>query len=126
MGDGMVTFSWKDYRHDGKRGLMTLTAVEFIRRFLLHVLPKKFVRIRHFGLLSSRNIFTKLARAKELLTPRADQPSPRPRSSKFALPWWQRLFILTGMDVFLCPFCKVGRLVRRPLPPVRTAAARAP
>ena len=126
MGDGKVTFSWKDYRHGGKRGLMTLNAVEFIRRFLLHVLPKKFVRIRHFGLLSSRNIFSKLARARDLLSSRADPTSPQPRPKRLPLPWWQRLFALTGIDVFLCPFCKVGRLVRRPLPPIRTAAARAP
>jgi hypothetical protein len=49
-----VTFRWKDYAHDGKQGKMTLAATEFLRRFFLHVLPKGFVRIRHFGFLANR------------------------------------------------------------------------
>ncbi len=48
-----VSFSWKDYRHGDKRGTMTLQSMEFIRRFAMHILPKGFVRIRHFGILSS-------------------------------------------------------------------------
>ena len=126
MTDGSVTFSWKNYRRHGKRGLMTLSAVEFIRRFLLHVLPKRFIRIRHYGLLSSRNIFTKLDRARHLLTSRVDRPSPKSRSKEPALPWWERLLALTGIDVFLCPFCETGRLIRHPLSPTPAAAARAP
>ena len=46
-----VTFRWKDYAHGGKQGKMTLAATEFLRRFFLHVLPRGFVRIRHFGFL---------------------------------------------------------------------------
>jgi hypothetical protein len=49
-----VTFSWRDYRHGQRRSLLTLTAEEFIRRFLLHTLPRGFQRLRHFGLLSNR------------------------------------------------------------------------
>jgi hypothetical protein len=49
-----VTFRWKDYAHGSKPGTMTLGATEFLRRFFLHVLPKGFVRIRHFGLLANR------------------------------------------------------------------------
>jgi Putative transposase len=49
-----VTFRWKDYAHGGKQGKMTLAATEFLRRFFLHVLPRGFVRIRHFGFLANR------------------------------------------------------------------------
>lgn len=52
--DGMVTFRWKDYAHGGKTRKMSLRAEEFLRRFLLHVLPRGFTRIRHFGLLANR------------------------------------------------------------------------
>src|SRR5262249_4401372 len=54
MQDGQVTFRWKDYAHDGKQRKMTLTVEEFIRRFLLHVLPKGLVRIRHYGWMANR------------------------------------------------------------------------
>jgi hypothetical protein len=62
-----VTFRWKDYAHDGKQRLMTLSALEFLRRFFLHVLPRGFVRIRHFGLLANRFRNQNLARARQLL-----------------------------------------------------------
>ena len=54
MENGKVTFRWKDYAHGGKQRTMTLAAEEFIRRFLLHVLPKGFVRIRHIGWMANR------------------------------------------------------------------------
>ena len=53
--DEQVTFRWRDSRHKNKKRLMTLHVDEFLRRFLLHVLPKGFVRIRHFGFLATRN-----------------------------------------------------------------------
>ena len=62
-----VTFRWKDYAHAGKQGQMTLTATEFLRRFLLHVLPKSFVRIRHFGFLANRFRLSRLALCRQLL-----------------------------------------------------------
>jgi hypothetical protein len=64
-----VTFRYKDYRRNGQAryGKMTLSADEFIRRFLLHVLPKGFHRIRHYGLLASTGCKTNIARAKELI-----------------------------------------------------------
>ena len=83
-----VTFRYKDYRRDGREryGAMTLAVDEFIRRFLLHVLPKGFHRIRHYGLLASAGRRANIARARELLavpTPRniaepAEAPDPRP------------------------------------------------
>jgi Putative transposase/Transposase zinc-binding domain len=65
--DGLVTFRWKNYADGGRRQTMTLAAVEFLRRFLLHVLPSHFVRIRHYGLLANRHRAKKLARCRELL-----------------------------------------------------------
>jgi hypothetical protein len=62
-----VTFRWKDYAHGGKQAQMTLTATEFLRRFFLHVLPKGFVRIRHFGFLTNRFRASRLALGRQLL-----------------------------------------------------------
>ena len=62
-----VTFRWKDYAHGGQQGEMTLTATEFLRRFFLHVLPKGFVRIRHFGFLANRFRASRLASSRQLL-----------------------------------------------------------
>ena len=65
--NGMVTFRWKDYAHGSRQSTMTLTATEFIRRFLLHVLPTSFVRIRYYGFLANRHRVENLARCRELL-----------------------------------------------------------
>ena len=62
-----VTFRWRDYAHRGKQGQMTLAATEFLRRFFLHVLPKGFVRIRHFGFLANRFRAPRLALGRQLL-----------------------------------------------------------
>ena len=62
-----VTFRWKNYAHGGKQGQMTLAAPEFLRRFFLHVLPKGFVRIRHFGFLANRFRASRLALGQQLL-----------------------------------------------------------
>jgi hypothetical protein len=75
-----VTFRYKDYRRDGQARYrtMTLTPGEFIRRFLLHVLPKGFHRIRHYGLLASAGCKANIARAKELMAtsmPQVDPPA---------------------------------------------------
>jgi len=114
---GKVHFRMKDYANGGKNKTIALDSVEFIRRFLLHVLPKNFVRIRHYGLLAARNVNTKLVRARELLLENKVQLQSfkiPPRDTP--IPWWQRLFILTGVDLFKCPACRVGRLVRTELP----------
>ena len=62
-----VTFPWKDYAHGGKQGQMTLAATEFLRRFFLHVLPRGFLRIRHFGFLANRLRASRLALGRQLL-----------------------------------------------------------
>jgi len=108
---GVVTFQWKDYAHAQQIKLLRLTADEFIRRFLLHVLPRRFVRIRHYGLLAGRNVPTKLARCRALLA----QTAPSAAAGQAALPnWAERVLQWTGQDPRLCPRCH-RPLHRRPL-----------
>jgi hypothetical protein len=75
--DGKVSFSWKDYAHGSKRRLMALTAEEFLRRFLLHTLPRGFIRIRFFGFLASRRRAALLPLCQQLLgtIPRSRSPT---------------------------------------------------
>jgi len=70
-----VTFHWKNYAHGGKQGHMTLVATEFLRRFFLHVLPKGFVRIRHFGFLVNRSRASSLELCRQLLTSNSSAPA---------------------------------------------------
>jgi hypothetical protein len=111
--DGHVTFAVRDYADEGKKKQLTVSSGEFIRRFLLHVLPHGFTRIRHYGLLAPRNVRGRLARAHELLAPKATIPMSQ-AEAVVAVPatWWQRMLRLTGIDVMLCPYCRAGRLVR--------------
>lgn len=76
MADGKVTFRWRDSAHHNKKRLMTLSIEEFLRRFLLHVLPPGFVRIRHFGILSTRNRGALLKLCRQVI---AADPSPQAR-----------------------------------------------
>jgi len=102
--DGQVRFRWKDYAHGKHLKLMTLSAEEFLRRFLLHILPDRFVRIRHFGVLANRGRRAKLARCRQLL---AVPPAPPPAPPEPVAALVQRL---TGVDITRCPACRVGRL----------------
>ena len=86
FGDHEVSFCWRDYSDGGAQKVMTVDAVEFLRRFLLHVLPKGFVRIRHYGLHAPRNVGDKLADARALLTGRP-APTAEPPQSKSSQPW---------------------------------------
>jgi hypothetical protein len=76
MEDEKVTFRWKDYAHGGKKRKMTLTAEEFIRRFLLHVLPKGLVRIRHYGWMANRRRGECAALCRALLGVEPREPTP--------------------------------------------------
>lgn len=98
-----VRFRWRDYAHGNKRKIMTLSADEFIRRFLLHVLPRGLVRIRHCGLQSNRDRHKRLAHCRQIL----GQRSPEPRESETVEAMMLRL---TGIDITVCPKCKEGRL----------------
>ena len=82
--DGNVTFRWKDYAHGGKQRLMTVTAEEFLRRFLLHALPRSFVRIRFFGYLTHRRRAALLPLCRQPLgvSSQPDQPPETAPSGK--------------------------------------------
>ena len=108
--DGQVSFHWKDYADDHRTKVMRLTADEFIRRFLLHVLPKRFVRIRHYGLLAGRNVATRLARCRQLL----GAPKESSVESRVERTWLDRFREGTGQDLTHCPQCQ-GPLTRQPL-----------
>jgi hypothetical protein len=112
LSDGRVRFQCRDYSRGRKLRIIELTAVEFIRRFLLHVLPKRFVRIRHYGLLGARNVGTKLARAHKILGQAVPEATETQSITIDKIPWWTRLLRLTGVDVMACPHCSEGRFVR--------------
>jgi hypothetical protein len=102
--NGNVTFKWRDYKDNSKWKLMTISADEFIRRFLFHVLPSGFMKIRHYGLLGNRNKTTKLKLCKQLTN------TPilfKDRSSTFQL-----INKILGRDSSKCPYCGSDRLCR--------------
>jgi len=93
-----VTFRWKDYAGGGKQRKMTLTATEFLRRFFLHVLPKGFVRIRHFGFLSNRSRAERLPLCQQLLGMGTSQPEQSSHSDQEPSTWH-------------CPHCGTAMIV---------------
>ena len=109
-----VAFRARDNQNPGTYRVVRLPAQEFIRRFPLHVLPHGFVRIRHFGLLASRNVQTKLKNAYRLL--QASLPShPTPSTDMHLMSWQQLLCKLTGIDLTVCPNCG-ATMLRKSLP----------
>ena len=112
--DARVTFSWKDYRDGDKTKAMTLDAQEFIKRFLIHVLPDGFQKIRYFGFMANRRRAANLALCRELI------PHSAPGAPALVVKdWTERYRLLTGEDLRLCPACKLGRLIStRDLPPL--------
>jgi hypothetical protein len=107
--NGKVCFRWKNYRQDGQHGTMTLTADEFIRRFLIHVLPDGFHRIRTFGFLCNRQRQSKLAQCRELLGMKRDEAAAAAPALR---PDYRALHLsLTGTSLTLCPACRHGTMV---------------
>jgi hypothetical protein len=116
--DGKVRFHWKDYRSGDQQKTMTLSADEFIRRFLIHVLPGGFQRIRYYGLLGNRHRDAKIARCRELL----GMSKPEPVDGKAGDDYRDRYEKLTGASLCECPACHLGRMVPfRVLLPIATA-----
>jgi hypothetical protein len=108
-----VTFRARDNHHPGRHRLVTLAAQEFIRRFLLHVLPARFVKIRHFGLMASCNAKTKLETARALISQRNPGDDLAGADVSRETHTWQDLMhSLTGVDLTICPQCGRGKLVR--------------
>jgi hypothetical protein len=106
--DDKVSFLWRDYSDGDKEKIMTLHTSEFIRRFLLHVLPDRFVKIRHFGLLANRRRKDNIALCRELLgictIVTKDKDTP--------VTWQELLLKVSGVDVTKCPVCKKGNMIR--------------
>jgi hypothetical protein len=103
---GQVTFAYKDYKQPESPKAMTLSAVEFLRRLLLHVLPDGFQRIRYYGFIANRQRTVALALCRELLNSPAPEPPPE------CLTYPERLKQLTGKDILQCPICKLGQMMR--------------
>jgi hypothetical protein len=120
--NGQVCFEWKDYRAGGQVKTMTLSADEFIRRFLLHVLPDGFQRIRYYGFLGNRYRKQKLDLCRRLLG-MPNQADPKTTAAK---DYRDRYEELTGSSLRQCPECHQGRMVMveiLPRRPCRSAAS---
>ena len=101
--DGKVTFKWRDYKDNNQMKEMTITTEEFIRRFLIHILPPKFMKIRYYGILGNRNKKKKLLKCKILTRTKIYK--------KKELPTLELLKKVLGKDFNLCPQCKKGHML---------------
>jgi hypothetical protein len=110
-----VTFRARNNQQPGTYRLVRLPTEEFIRRFLLHVLPDGFVRIRHFGLMAPRHAQSKLEIARQLLLALLPTGHPDPPTEDQPVSWQELLRKLTGIDLTICPNCG-GTILRKPLP----------
>jgi hypothetical protein len=125
-----VSFRWRDRAKENRVRTMRLVATDFVRRFLQHVLPRGFVRIRHYGLLSNRAQLS-LERSRTVLAvPLTSRPHPSKGNPQED--WASAFERIFGTDPLLCPQCGQGRLVigapfpARPHDPHETSPARAP
>lgn len=118
MENGNVTFTWRDYKHEGIQKEITLEAQEFVRRFLLHVFPSGFTHIRYYGLLANRHRTENILRCRVSLNAiESTQPTEPDKTN-----WCDLLLLLTGKDPLECPKCHRGRLTSiRVLPPCHDA-----
>ena len=102
--NGQVCFEYKDRADNNTTKTMTISAYEFIRRFLLHVLPHNFMKIRYFGFLSHRNKKQAVALIRKLIGPNAALPE------KLKETVLEMMLRLTGQDILCCPNCKKGKM----------------
>lgn len=105
MQDGTVSFMWRDYSDGDKNKVMTLKTSEFIRRFLLHVLPNRFVKIRHYGLLGNRNRKNNLQMCRKYL-----HCVHNAGDKDMSETWQELMFRISGVDITKCPVCDKGRM----------------
>ncbi|NIM98226.1 MAG: IS91 family transposase [candidate division Zixibacteria bacterium] len=104
LNDNQVTIRFRDSAQGNRIKLMSLEAFEFIRRFLLHILPDQFVKIRHYGILSNRNRKTKLLRCKQVLGALVNEDEDKPS-------WQEMLIRIVGIDPGICPYCGKGKMI---------------
>jgi hypothetical protein len=120
LDEGSVRFAWRDRAQSNRRRTMRLPAGQFLERFLLHVLPQGFMRIRHYGLLANRHKRNRLAQARAAL----NTPAPAPIPLESVAAFCQRLL---GIDIHRCPTCRIGSLhLIGTLAPQRLYRARPP
>jgi len=107
LDESNVTFKWKDRRDNNADKVMKLDVVLFMKRFLLHILPEKFVRIRHYGLLGNRCKKLFIALCRKFLNVLYDfqYETPLPNS------WHELMLLFTGKDPTVCPACGRGRMI---------------
>jgi hypothetical protein len=116
--DARVRFLWKDYRDNNQQKTMELSVDEFIRRFLLHVLPNAFQRIRYYGFLSNRHRQQKLTLCRQLL---GMSPQSQPVASAQRTDYCDLYEQLTARSLRQCPVCEQGRMIQvEILPPALT------
>jgi hypothetical protein len=99
-----VVFKWRDYRDKNKEKVMSLKPTEFIRRFTMHILPDRFIKIRHYGILANRNKNLKLKRCKEIFRIRPKEIEDLSSAELF--------FKLTGIKIGKCKNCEKGNLIK--------------
>jgi hypothetical protein len=98
-----VAFRWRDYAQENRVKVMWLSCEEFIRRFLQHILPRGFSKVRYYGLLANRDKTKRLAQCRKAL---GKPPKPKLIISK----WQERFYRLTGIDPYRCPCCEEGKM----------------
>lgn len=98
-----VAFRWRDYADENRSKVMSLSWEEFIRRFLQHILPARFSKVRYYGLFANRDKTKRLARCRGALG-QPVQPKLTPST------WQERFYRLTGIDPTRCPCCEIGRM----------------
>ena len=103
--NGQIAFTYKDRKRNNEKKTMTLNADEFIRRFLLHVLPKGFMKIRYFGFLANIKKKTCIPIIRKLIEPMAKL------LKKIKETVQQIMLRVTGIDITCCPKCKKGKMI---------------
>ena len=104
IGKDEVTFSYKDYKENNCKKTLTLAAKNFIKRFMLHTLPPRYVRIRYYGLMANRNRSVNLSLCLEFFHIKQKKSTESPS-------WDSLMLLVTGVDVHKCPNCEEGALV---------------
>ena len=103
-GDGMVKFRYRDYADENREKIMELSADSFINSFMIHVVPRRFVRIRYFGILSHRNKKKAVSACREFY-------KIENKNEKIPQAWSEIYLRVTGKNISCCPACKTGKLV---------------
>ncbi|MGH2627250.1 MAG: IS91 family transposase [Anaerolineales bacterium] len=109
--DGLVAMRWRDYAHGGKKKILRLHAAELLGRFVLHVLPRGFHRVRHYGLLGSRHKTVKLTACRRYFG------TSSPCADRTPVDLTRGLLRRLGIEPDRCPACGSPRILREPLPP---------